>query len=314
MEVKILSHLRDHDPTAATNIIHLKESFYFRHHLCISFPLLSMNLYEFIKKNNFQGVSLGLIRRFAVQILTALRFLNKNRIVHCDLKPENILLKQPNKSGIKVIDFGSSCFQQERVYTYIQSRFYRSPEVILGIPYSMAIDMWSFGCILAELFTGCPLYPGQDEVEQLLCIMEIQDVPPPRMLELSTRKKHFFDSMGNPRIIPNAKGKKRRPGTKVSCFAWLCACGQDRDVQSVFRRCNTPFDVMTWRSFASWRGACVGIPPSGSRLTKPCSMVRACGHVVMWVRACTCECVRAIAHSITCGLCGQSGYWRAQFL
>ena len=164
MEVKILSHLRDHDPSGATNIIHLKESFYFRHHLCISFPLLSMNLYEFIKKNNFQGVSLGLIRRFAVQILTALRFLNKNKIVHCDLKPENILLKQPNKSGIKVIDFGSSCFQQERVYTYIQSRFYRSPEVILGIPYNMAIDMWSFGCILAELFTGCPLYPGQDEV------------------------------------------------------------------------------------------------------------------------------------------------------
>lgn len=59
------------------------------------------------------------------------------------------------------------------VYTYIQSRFYRSPEVILGHQYSMAIDMWSFGCILAELFTGYPLFPGENEVEQLACIMEV---------------------------------------------------------------------------------------------------------------------------------------------
>jgi len=59
------------------------------------------------------------------------------------------------------------------VYTYIQSRFYRSPEVILGHQYSMAIDMWSFGCILAELYTGYPLFPGENEVEQLACIMEV---------------------------------------------------------------------------------------------------------------------------------------------
>lgn len=59
------------------------------------------------------------------------------------------------------------------VYTYIQSRFYRSPEVILGHPYSMAIDMWSLGCILAELYTGYPLFPGESEVEQISCIMEV---------------------------------------------------------------------------------------------------------------------------------------------
>ena len=59
------------------------------------------------------------------------------------------------------------------MYTYIQSRFYRSPEVILGLPYGMPIDMWSFGCILAELYTGYPLFPGENEVEQLACIMEV---------------------------------------------------------------------------------------------------------------------------------------------
>ena len=91
----------------------------FRKHLLISFELLSMNLYEFIKQNNFQGVSTGLIRRFAIQILQALKFQRDHAIIHCDLKPENILLKQPNKSGIKIIDYGSSCFQNQRIYTYI---------------------------------------------------------------------------------------------------------------------------------------------------------------------------------------------------
>ncbi len=90
-----------------------------------------------------------------------------------DLK-ENILLKKKGSSQIKLIDFGSGCFQSKQsfnilfffnyflflflVYTYIQSRFYRAPEIILGIQYTTAIDMWSFGCILVELFTGLFLF------------------------------------------------------------------------------------------------------------------------------------------------------------
>merc|ERR1740123_2869919 len=214
VEVKILEHLRERDAEGTSNVVHLQDYFYFRNHLCITFELLSINLYEFIKNNNFQGVSLGLIRRFAIQLLAALRFLRKQHIIHCDFKPENVLLKNPTKSGIKVIDFGSSCFEDERVYTYIQSRFYRSPEVILGLPYDVAIDMWSFGGILAELYTGYPLFPGENEVEQLACIMEVCNVPPSRILESATRVKMFFDSSGNPRRVPNSRGKTRRPGSK----------------------------------------------------------------------------------------------------
>jgi serine/threonine protein kinase len=227
VEVKILEHLREKDVESTSNVVHMQDYFYFRNHLCITFELLSINLYEFIKNNNFQGVSLGLIRRFAIQLLAALRFLRKQHIIHCDLKPENILLKNPTKSGIKVIDFGSSCFEDERVYTYIQSRFYRSPEVILGIPYDVAIDMWSFGCILAELYTGYPLFPGENEVEQLACIMEVCNVPPARILESATRIKMFFDSSGNPRLVPNSRGKTRRPGHK--------------DMQMVLRTSDTKF-------------------------------------------------------------------------
>ena len=78
------------------------------------------------------------------------------------------------------------------VYTYIQSRFYRSPEVILGLDYSMAIDMFSLGCILAELYTGYPLFPGENEVEQLACIMEIMGLPPSSILDRAKRRKVFF--------------------------------------------------------------------------------------------------------------------------
>uniref|UniRef100_A0A3P9M5T1 dual-specificity kinase n=1 Tax=Oryzias latipes TaxID=8090 RepID=A0A3P9M5T1_ORYLA len=214
VELKILEVIKKKDKDNLHNVIHMKEYFYFRNHLCISFELLGVNLFELIKKNNFQGFSLALIRRFAHALLRCLQMLHKEKIIHCDLKPENILLSQRGPGNIKVVDFGSSCYEQQRVYTYIQSRFYRSPEVILGHPYSMAIDMWSLGCILAELHTGYPLFPGESEVEQIACIMEVLGMPPNDFVQSASRRKLFFDSKGNPRNITNSKGKKRRPNSK----------------------------------------------------------------------------------------------------
>lgn len=212
VEVKILEHLMTKDKEHRSNIVRVYGYFYFRNHLCITFEALSMNLYEFIKTNSFKGFSLGLIRIFATQLLHSLVFLQKEKIIHCDLKPENVLLKAANKSRIKLIDFGSSCFEDERVYTYIQSRFYRSPEVILGLKYDTSIDMWSFGCILSELYTGYPLFPGENEAEQIQCIMEILGVPPKRLINASTRKQTFFDSNNKPLVVPNSRGKVRQPG------------------------------------------------------------------------------------------------------
>lgn len=157
------------------------------------------NLYELIKKNKFQGFSLALVRKFAHSILMCLDALHRNRLIHCDLKPENILLKQQGRSGIKVIDFGSSCFEDQRIYTYIQSRFYRAPEVILGSKYGMPIDMWSFGCILAELLTGYPLLPGEDEGDQLALMIELLNAPPEKLIAGAKRARNFFSSKGFPR-------------------------------------------------------------------------------------------------------------------
>eukprot|EP00794_Sanderia_malayensis_P001397 gene1397-1542_t len=214
VEVKILDTLRKKDKDCSSNAIRMKEYFYFRNHLCISFELLGMNLYELIKKNNFQGFSLTLIRKFAISILQCLRVILKCRIIHCDLKPENILLQKRGSTAIKVIDFGSSCFEHQRVYTYIQSRFYRSPEIILGVSYSSAIDMWSLGCILSELHTGYPIFPGENEVEQLACIMEIFGLPPSSLIANAQRRRLFFDSKYQPRCLTNSKGKKRPISSK----------------------------------------------------------------------------------------------------
>ncbi|KAK2168473.1 hypothetical protein NP493_1227g00030 [Ridgeia piscesae] len=198
-EIRILEHLKKQDKDNTMNIIHMYEQFTFRNHICITFELLSMNLYELIKKNKFQGFSLQLVRKFAHSILQCLDALYKNRIIHCDLKPENVLLKQQGRSGIKVIDFGSSCYEHQRIYTYIQSRFYRAPEVILGAKYGMPIDMWSLGCILAELLTGYPLFPGEDESDQLACIIELLGMPAQKVLDNSKRARNFISSRGYPR-------------------------------------------------------------------------------------------------------------------
>jgi dual specificity tyrosine-phosphorylation-regulated kinase 2/3/4 len=86
------------------------------------------------------GVSLHLVRSLAQQMLEALDFLQRQRIIHCDLKPENILLCNPRRSQIKLVDLGSSCFENEQLYTYLQSRFYRAPELLLGLDYTTQIE------------------------------------------------------------------------------------------------------------------------------------------------------------------------------
>ena len=129
-EVKILEQLLREDQADTANVVHIKNSFIFRGHACIVFELMSINLYELIKKNKFVGFSPRLVRNFAHSLCIALSLIRRNQIIHGDLKPENILLRQPGKSGLKVIDFGSSCYTDGKLHGYVQSRFYRAPEVI----------------------------------------------------------------------------------------------------------------------------------------------------------------------------------------
>lgn len=194
MEVSVLDLLNTKlDKNDDHHLLRLKDTFIHRQHLCLVFELLSVNLYELIKQNQFRGLSTTLVRVFAQQLLNGLALLNKARLIHCDLKPENILLKNLESPIIKIIDFGSACDERQTVYTYIQSRFYRSPEVLLGLPYSSAIDMWSLGCIVVELFLGLPLFPGSSEYNQVSRIVEMLGTPPNWMIEVGKQAGDFFE-------------------------------------------------------------------------------------------------------------------------
>ena len=214
VEVKVLEALKENDPNDDKNIIRIKNNFVFRNHIWISFELLSINMYDLIKENNFEGFSMNPVRKFAIQILHGLKYMKQLSIIHWDLKPENILVTNKSKNKIKIIDFGSSCFEDERIYTYIQSRFYRAPEIILGIQYTSAIDMWSFAWIVIELFIGFPIFPGESENDQLARIMEYKGIPPINIMEEATRSGFFFDDNLDPIPIKNSRGGYRKPCTK----------------------------------------------------------------------------------------------------
>jgi len=193
-EIELLEFLNIKDTMDSACIVRLHEHFLFRGHQCLVFEMLSYNLYDLLRHTGFKGVSLNLIRKFGKQILKALCFLTLRdvSVIHCDLKPENILLRHPKRSAIKLIDFGSSCRDGQTVYSYIQSRFYRSPEVLLGCPYSTSIDMWSLGCILVEMHTGEPLFSGQDEADQVSKIYELLGPPPAHMVQSGTKGQKYF--------------------------------------------------------------------------------------------------------------------------
>ncbi|URD92041.1 Protein kinase domain [Musa troglodytarum] len=199
-EVHILSMLNQKlDPDDEHHIVRMLDYFLFQNHLCISFEMLGSNLYELIKENKHNGFTLDVIQDLCKQILDALIVTRYAGIIHCDLKPENILICTSEKPPkIKVIDFGSACFMSKTIYTYIQSRYYRSPEVLLGYPYTIAIDMWSLGCIVAELYLGFPLFPGESQFDVLKRMTEILgDQPPDNLLRNATKTNNFFKHVGS---------------------------------------------------------------------------------------------------------------------
>ncbi|KAF9670376.1 hypothetical protein SADUNF_Sadunf13G0061900 [Salix dunnii] len=200
VEVSILTTLnKKYDPEDKHHIVRIYDYFVYQRHLCICFELLDTNLYELIKMNQFRGLSLSIVQLFSKQILRGLALLKDAGIIHCDLKPENILLCTSLKPAeIKIIDFGSACMEDRTVYSYIQSRYYRSPEVLLGCQYSTAIDMWSFGCIVAELFLGLPLFPGASEFDLLRRMIEILGgQPPDYVLKEAKNANKFFKCVGS---------------------------------------------------------------------------------------------------------------------
>ncbi|XP_003412341.1 homeodomain-interacting protein kinase 3 isoform X3 [Loxodonta africana] len=194
IEVSILARLSTENADEY-NFVRAYECFQHRNHTCLVFEMLEQNLYDFLKQNKFSPLPLKVIRPILQQVATALKKLKSLGLIHADLKPENIMLVDPIRQPyrVKVIDFGSASHVSKTVCsTYLQSRYYRAPEIILGLPFCEAIDMWSLGCVIAELFLGWPLYPGALEYDQIRYISQTQGLPGEQLLNVGTKSTRFF--------------------------------------------------------------------------------------------------------------------------
>ncbi|XP_060113791.1 homeodomain-interacting protein kinase 4 [Heteronotia binoei] len=206
-ELKLLQTMVEVD-AEESHIIQFHECFHDELKFYLVFELLEQNLFDFQKENNFAPLPVRHIRTVTMQVLRALAKLKELSIIHADLKPENIMLVDHVRYPfyVKVIDFGSASIFNEVRYVkepYIQSRFYRAPEILLGLPFCEKVDVWSLGCIMAELHLGWPLYPGNNEYDQVRYISETQGMPRPTLLN-AARKAHLFFNRGQHQEGANA--------------------------------------------------------------------------------------------------------------
>ncbi|XP_055037675.1 serine/threonine-protein kinase MAK isoform X3 [Misgurnus anguillicaudatus] len=167
-EVKSLKKLNH------ANVVKLKEVIRENDHLYFVFEYMKENLYQLMKDRENKMFTENEIRNIMFQVLSGLAFVHKHGFFHRDMKPENLLCMGPEL--VKIADFGLAREIRSRPpYTdYVSTRWYRAPEVLLRSPvYSSPIDIWAVGCIMAELYTLRPLFPGNSEVDEIFKICQV---------------------------------------------------------------------------------------------------------------------------------------------
>ncbi|KAL8719099.1 MAG: hypothetical protein Q9225_003858 [Loekoesia sp. 1 TL-2023] len=205
-EVEILQKLAHADPEDKKHVIRLERIFEHKGHLCMVFENLSINLREVLKKfGRDVGINLKAVRAYAQQMFLGLSLLRKCSVLHADLKPDNVLVNE-SRNVLKICDLGSASDASENEITpYLVSRFYRAPEIILGLPYDFGIDVWSIGCTLFELYTGKILFTGRSNNQMLRSIMECRGKFGHKMLRKAEFGRQHFDDLLNFRSIEKDK-------------------------------------------------------------------------------------------------------------
>ncbi|XP_047190218.1 homeodomain-interacting protein kinase 2-like isoform X2 [Scophthalmus maximus] len=189
-----LMKLKSLDPDEC-NLVRWYQVFIDRGNICLEFEHLDKSLFDLLQERDSQPLHLNEIRPIVQQLACALGHLKAVGVIHADLKLENVMLvnhlQEPYR--VKVIDFGQAQnVSAGQLGSYIQTRQYRSPEIILGFPFTEAIDMWSLGCLAAELFLGRMLYPGSCEYDIIRNIVEIQGQLPDNILTTGLKTCNFF--------------------------------------------------------------------------------------------------------------------------
>ncbi|KAL8400435.1 hypothetical protein RB594_000723 [Gaeumannomyces avenae] len=210
-EIAILQKLNQADPEDRKHIVKFERAFEYKGHLCMTFESLSLNLREVLKKfGNNVGINLRGVRVYAYQIFVALGHMRKCSIIHADLKPDNILVNE-QRSMLKICDLGTAIDRSDaatahnEITPYLVSRFYRAPEIILGIPYDYSADMWSIGCTLYEMYTGKILFTGDSNNQMLRAIMEVRGKMSRKLYQRGELWHMHFDELGNFRSFERDK-------------------------------------------------------------------------------------------------------------
>ncbi|KAH9626811.1 hypothetical protein KSS87_002457, partial [Heliosperma pusillum] len=193
-ELVILKKLVGADPEDRRHCVRYLSHFTYRNHLCIVFESLDMNLREVLKKFGRNiGLNLAAVRTYAKQLFIALKHLRNCGVLHSDIKPDNMLVNE-SKTVLKLCDFGNAMLAGKNEITpYLVSRFYRAPEIILGLPYDHPMDIWSVGCCLYEFYTGKVLFPGATNNDMLRLHMELKGPFPKKMLRKGAFVEPHFD-------------------------------------------------------------------------------------------------------------------------
>lgn len=238
LEIDILQKLSGSDPENKRHCVKFIRHFEYREHVFMVFESLAMNLREVIKKfGRNVGINIKAVQAYATQLLIALRHLKNCGVVHADIKPDNILVNQSHNM-LKMCDFGSAMFDGDNELTpYLVSRFYRAPEVILGLPYSHPMDLWSVGCCLYELFTGNIVFPGRSNNHMLKLMLELKGPVPKKLLRRALFKDNHYDATGVFSVV------EEDPVTKQSIRRLIRDAKPTKDLAKIFTKDADMSDV-----------------------------------------------------------------------
>ncbi|XP_076929554.1 serine/threonine-protein kinase AFC3-like [Bidens hawaiensis] len=220
IEVDVLEQLAK-NAKGRSLCVQIRNWFDYRNHICIVFEKLGPSLFDFLKRNKYSPFPMDLVREIGRQLLESVAYMHSLHLIHTDLKPENILLVSsdylklpgykrssqgeisyrwlPKSSEIKLIDFGSTAYDNENHISIVSTRHYRAPEVILGLGWSYPCDMWSVGCILIELCSGEALFQTHENLEHLAMMERVLGPLPEHMIRRANRdaEKYFRRSRLN---------------------------------------------------------------------------------------------------------------------
>ncbi|XP_073493390.1 dual specificity protein kinase CLK2 isoform X3 [Phyllobates terribilis] len=204
LEINVLEKINEKDPDNKHLCVRMFDWFDYHGHMCLSFELLGLSTFDFLKENNYLPYPIQQVRHMAQQVCHAVKFLHDNKLTHTDLKPENILFvnsdfeltynmekkrdeRAVKSTDIRVVDFGSATFDHEHHSTIVSTRHYRAPEVILGKqgPFTSS----PYTC-RPPLITSPP--QTHDNREHLAMMERILGPIPSRMIRKTRKQKYFY--------------------------------------------------------------------------------------------------------------------------